>query len=204
MSQSHHLIYVFRPSTLPDELISLHPDLDFDREVVLEPVDFDFSLPLNSVRGRCKVMLSEPRKRVSDTLADIRNKKHLYICRYKIVNKNGELSLVAVNDGQRKTPSKRTVSPIKIVNKNSVQKVSKLSQREIENMLSGSDTELDESPAKVFKPLDGHNNSFGARRNLNLSLNEAEDNVIMGSIVISPNQKKNDLKMTIKVTRKDK
>lgn len=182
------------------------PDLDFSQEVVLDPVVFSYSLPLDSVRGKCNVMFAEPSRKVSDALADLthmRNKRHVYICRYKIVNRNGTLSLVAVNAHERPSP-KRTVSPIKIVNKNSVQKVPKLSQHEIENMFSGSESEVDESPAKGFKPLDGHNQSFGARRNLNSSLNDAADNVIIGSIVVSPDRKKNDLKMTIKVTRKEK
>lgn len=188
-------------------MTNLYPDLDFQREVVLDPVIFSFSLPLHSVRGKCVVMFTEPNKSVPDALADltgIRNKRNLYICRYKIVNRNGKLSLVAINDHQRTTPPKLTVSPIKIVNKNSVQKVSKLSQNELENMLSGSDSELDESPAKHFKSSEGHNNSLGARRNLNSSLNDAAGNVLVGSIMVSPNLKKNDLKMTIRVTRKEK
>lgn len=207
MSQYYSFSFIFRPAALPKELVNLVPDLDFDREVVLDPVDFDFSLPLHSVRGKCNVMFSQPSERVSHALAeltDIRNKRHVYICRYKIVNKNGKLSLVAVHDRSVTTPAKQTVSPIKIVNKNSVQKVSKLSNHEIENMFSGSDSEVDdESPAKIFKSSDGHNNSFGARRNLNSSLNEAAGNAIIGSIVVSPNRTKNDLKMTIKVTRKE-
>lgn len=75
-------------------------------------------------------------------------------------------------------------------------------QHEIENMFSESDDE--ESPAKVFKTSNGHNNSFGARRNLNSSLNDAAANDLMASFVVSPNQKKDDLKMTIKVMRKEK
>lgn len=170
--------------------------------MIFDPVNFDFSLPLYAVRGKCNVMFSEPTKRVADALADLtdirgRRSRHVYICRYKIVNRNGTLSLVAVNQLER------TVSPIKIVNKNSVQKVSKtLMQHEIENMFSESDDE--ESPAKVFKTSNGHNNSFGARRNLNSSLNDAAANDLMASFVVSPNQKKDDLKMTIKVMRKEK
>lgn len=192
----------FRASSLPDELSALVPDLDFSREVVLDPVDFSQSLPLDSVRGKCNVMFSQTSKRVPDALADLPSKRHAYICRYKIVNRNGTLALVAVN-GER-VSTKRIVSPIKIVNKNSVQKVSKQSRaHEIEKLFSGSESdEADESP--VVKSLDGPNLSFGARRNLNSSLNDAADNVLMGSIVVSPDRKKNDLKMTIKVTRKGK
>lgn len=109
-----------------------------------------------------------------------------------------------VHDDQRTaiTMQKQTVSPIKIVNKNSVHKVSKLSQEEIENVIS--DSEFDESPARVFRSSTGHNTSYGARRNLNSSLNEAGDSVLVGSIVVSPNHKENELKMTIKMTRKEK
>lgn len=205
---AHHSTHVFRPLALPAELTSQFPDLDFNREVIFDPVVFSFSLPLHAVRGKCNVMFSEPNKSVSDAMTDltgIRNKRNLYICRYKIVNRNGKLSLVAVNDHQRTTPPKLTVSPIKIVNKNSVQKVSKSSQNELENLFSESESEIevDDSPAKVYKSSDGHNNLFGARRNLNTSLNDAADNVLVGSIMVTPHHK-DDLKMTIKVTRKEK
>lgn len=183
------------------------PDLDINREVFLAEVRHPLSLPLNTVRGKCNVMLSEPNKRVADAIADFtdkRNKRHLYICRYKIVKRNGELSLVALNDHPRTTPPKQTVSPIKIINKNSVQKVRKLSaEHEVEHLFSGSDSEYDESPAKGLRCTDGHNSSFGARRNLNSSLNDAAGNALVASIVASPYRKKNELKMTIKVTRKD-
>lgn len=181
------------------------PDLDFKREVVLDPVVFSYCIPLYSIKGKCNVMISDPSTTVLDALADMKNKRHVYICRYKIVNTNGKLSLVAVSYYQQSaSPAKRTVSPIKIVNKNSVQKVSKLSQHEIENIFNESDSEMEESPAKVFKSLDGHNNSSGARRNLNSSLCDVGDSFLMGSIVDSPHRKKDDLKLTIKVMRKDK
>lgn len=155
-------------------------------------------------------MLSEPSQNVTETMANIntRNKRHVYICRYRIVNRNGKLSLVAINDQHQymRTPSKFTVSPIKIVNQNSIQKVSKLRAQEIENVATASDSETDEpSPSKVHKPSPSSSNniSFGARRNLNSSLNDAGADMIVGSIVVSPNRKKDELKMTIKVTRKE-
>lgn len=195
--------FLFRPSDLPNELTKFVPDLDFNKEVILDPVLFLYHIPLYAVRGKCKVMLSEPIKTIPDVLSKIRNKQHVYVCRYKIVNTNGKLSLVAVNyHEQRKTPSKRTVSPIKIVNKNSVQKISK-SEHEAENVFAGSDSENDESPVKVLKSMSSHNNSSGARRNLNSSLMDADDNVLMGSIVDSPHRNKDDLKLTIKFTRKE-
>ncbi len=205
----------YRIAHLPNELTTLVDDLDYNREVVLNSVKFPLSLPFHSVRGKCNVMFCEPNKRVSDALADItstidmRKKRHVYICRYKIVSRNGTLALVAV--AAITTPPKLTVSPIKILNQNSVQKVKKtLIQHEIENMMSdASDTE--ESPAKVYKstPVGGHhNNSFGARRNLNSSLNDASgggnSGSIVGSIVVTPHRKKNDLKMTIQLTRIEK
>lgn len=97
-------------------------DLDFNREVVCQPADDGtLSLSLNMVRGKCKVIFSEPNQSVSDAMDNLsmRNKRHVYICRYKIVNRNGKLSLVAIGDPHHhtETPSKLTVSPIKIVNK---------------------------------------------------------------------------------------
>lgn len=162
----------------------------------MDPVEDPYHIPLNSVRGKCNVMICEPSKTIPDTSTKIKNKQHVYICRYKIVNTNGKLSLVAVSYQQRRTP---TVSPIKIVNKNSVHKVSK-SQHETENIFAGSDSEIDESPVKVLKSSNSHNSS-GARRNLNASLSDAGDNVLMGSIVDSPHRKKDDMKLTIKLIR---
>lgn len=169
----------------------MFPDLDWDREVICEPSEC--RVPLSSVRGKCEVMFCNG----NETLP---NNRHVYICRYKIVNKNGTLSLVAVDEREL------TVSPIKIVNQNSVQKVSKLNEPDSGGkMFSASDSELDESPAKSFRSTAGNRNSFGARRNLNSSLNDAAGgNVWVGSIVLTPHRKKDDLKMTIKVTRKER
>lgn len=133
---------------------------------------------MGSVRGKCNVMLSEPTIAIPDILSKIRNKQHVYICRYKIVNTKGKLSLV----------------PIDIVNKNSVQ---------TENIFAGSDSEIDKEPVKVLKSSNSHNSS-GAQRNLNASFMDAGDNVLMGSIEDSPDRNKDDLKLTIKVTRKEK
>lgn len=202
-------IMYFRPSTIPEELIELIPDVDWKRELILNPVSYTTSLPLNSIRNRCSVMFCKPSETISDALANIKNARNYYVCRYKIVNTNGTLSLVAVDNlyikkSSEATPKKRIVSPIKIVNKNSVQKVAKLSQYDIENIVSESDGDPDESTDNVLRSLDCHNNSFGARRNLNSSLNDAANGVLMGSIVGSPRTRRNDLKMTIKVTRNEK
>ncbi|KAJ6643974.1 Origin recognition complex subunit 1, partial [Pseudolycoriella hygida] len=194
-----------RPSLLPDEIGNLVSDLDFSREVVLDPIVDPYSLPLNAIRGKCTVMFSEPDQSIADTMANltqIRSKRHVYICRYKIVSQNGKLSLVAVKQYEGTTPpSKLVVSPIKIVNKNSVQKVSRSIPYDNENIFSESESELDESSAQISMSKD--KSSFTARRNLNSSLNEVADNYLTGSIVAMPSQQKDDLKITIKVSRKE-